>query len=327
MAKWLRRLLLTGLAGAVFFGVAYWQFLHWLDAPGPARQTELVVLQRGEGLGPIAVRLQDRGVISSRHLFQLAAIWLDVASALKAGEYAIDAAATPREILNQIALGRVFRRRLTIPEGSTSAEILQMVRKAEAMSGDPGSEPLPEGRLLPETYQYVYADDRLEMLRRMARARDELLARLWQQRAADLPLESEAQAVILASMIEAETPKADERPVVASVFINRLRRGMRLQSDPTVIYGMTLGRYSLEQPLTRADLQKATPWNTYVIDGLPPTPINHPGRASLVAALNPAATRFLYFVADGRGGHVFAETYDQHLKNVAAYRAQQTGKN
>lgn len=323
MPSYLRRLLILGLAGAFAFAAAIWWFDRWVDLPGPLPETRLVVLPRGEGVAGIAERLRSLGAISDARLFRLAAWWTDQFASLRAGEYAIDAGASPRAILAQIAAGRVHRRRLTIPEGHSSAEILRLVQQAEAMVGDLGAEVVPEGRLLPETYQYIYGDDRAEMLRRMARARDDLLARLWPSRDQSLPISSEQQAMVLASMIEAETPKTDERPLVAGVFVNRLRRGMKLQSDPTVVYGMTLGRRELDRPLSRADLQQPTPWNTYVIEGLPPTPINHPGRASIAAALNPASTRFLYFVADGRGGHLFAETYDQHLRNVAAYRAQQ----
>ncbi len=328
MKRLLRLLLALVLAvGAAAAGSAWW-FSQWLDRPGPLSETTLVLLPRGEGLARIAERLHEAGAVADARLFALAGWWTGSGPfghgpALKAGEYAIAAHESPRAILAQIAAGRVFQRKFTVPEGLSSAEILALLGKAEAMSGDLPSAAPPEGSLLPETYNYLHGDSRAEMLRRMGRARDDLLQRLWASRDPALPYADMAQAVIMASIVEAETPKADERPVVAGVFVNRLRRGMRLQTDPTVIYGITRGLRELDRPLSRADLAQPTPWNTYVIDGLPPTPINHPGRASLAAALAPAATKYLYFVADGSGGHFFAETYEQHLRNVAAYRAQQ----
>jgi UPF0755 protein len=192
-----------------------------------------------------------------------------------------------------------------------------------ALSGDWPAGPVPEGSLLPETYNFIHGDTRSDLLARMRKGQQDLLDRLWTGRAADLPLASPEQAVILASIVEAETPLAAERPRVAGVYLNRLKRGMRLQADPTVLYGITRGDPERDKPLTRADLAQETPWNTYAIAGLPPTPINNPGRASLAAVLQPERNDFLYFVANGKGGHVFAETYDQHLRNVAAYRASQ----
>ena len=308
--------------GAATAGAAWW-FERWLDQPGPLSETTLVLLPRGEGLARIAARLQEAGAVADARLLLLAGWWTGDAPALKAGEYAIAPHESPRAILAQIAMGRVFQRKFTVPEGLSSAEILALLGKAEAMSGDLPAALPPEGSLLPETYNYLHGDTRADMLRRMARARDDLLQRLWASRDPALPYADMAQAVIMASIVEAETPKAEERPVVAGVFVNRLRRGMKLQTDPTVVYGITQGLRELGRPLSRADLAQPTPWNTYTIDGLPPTPINHPGRASLTAALAPASTKFLYFVADGSGGHLFAETYDQHLRNVALYRAQQ----
>jgi UPF0755 protein len=201
--------------------------------------------------------------------------------------------------------------------------IRRLVEAGEALSGNWPSASVAEGSLLPETYQYIHGDSRAELVARMRKAQEELLAELWPKRAAGLPLGSPAQAVVLASIVEAETPVPAERPRVAGVYLNRLKRGMKLQADPTVAYGITRGERELERPLTLNDLARPSAWNTYTIDGLPPTPINHPGRASIAAVLQPEAHDFLYFVADGKGGHVFARTYDEHLKNVAAYRATQ----
>lgn len=319
LARWLLALLLVAGAGAG--GAVFW-FQAWLDKPGPLTRPALVLLPRGSGVDGIAQRLEAAGAVADQRLLRLAAAWTGKAAQLKAGEYALEPGDTPRALLERIAAGKVHFRKFTMPEGWSSGDVLRALAQAEAMTGTVPAR-LDEGSLLPETYLYIHGDARADLLQRMARGRDEALARLWAQRSADLPLQNPAQAVILASIVEAETPLAEERPQVAGVFINRLRRGMKLQSDPTVIYGITLGERELERPLTRADLAQPTPWNTYTIDALPPTPINHPGRASLAAVLNPASTKALYFVADGKGGHVFAETYEQHLRNVAAYRASQ----
>ena len=323
MKRILRWLLAVSLAALLALAGAYAWFLSWLDAPGPSGQETVVLIPRGTGIAGIAQRLVQQQVVSHVKLLELAAWYTDTAGRLKAGEYLFPAAETPRRALERIAAGRVMVRRLTIPEGLSSAAIRQLVEAAEAMSGEWPKEPVPEGALLPETYHYVYGDNRADLVARMRKSHENLLAELWAKRASDLPLTTPEQAVILASIVEAETPIPAERARVAGVYINRLRKGMRLQADPTVVYGLTKGERELDRPLSRADLAKATPWNTYTVDGLPPTPINHPGRASLAAVLQPEQHDFIFFVADGKGGHLFATTYEQHLKNVAAYRASQ----
>jgi UPF0755 protein len=210
-------------------------------------------------------------------------------------------------------------RRLTLPEGITVAQAVAVLRGAEGMEGDVAAEPA-EGELLPDTYFYSWGDSRDRMLTRQRRAMTELLKGLWEKRAADLPLKTPHEALVLASIVEKETGVAEERPRIAAVFINRLRRGMRLQADPTTIYGITQGKAPLDRPLSRADLEAHNAWNTYVIDGLPPTPIAIPGRAALAAVLNPPATDDLYFVSDGSGRHVFASTLAEHNRNVARLR-------
>lgn len=323
MKRLMRTLLAILLAAALACAGGYVWFQSWLDAPGPAQRDTVVLIPRGSGVAGIAQRLAEAGVVDRARLLELAAWQTGLSAALKAGEYQFAPAESPRAVLERIAAGRVLVRRLTIPEGQTSAEIRRMVEAAEAMSGNWPAGPVPEGSLLPETYHYVYGDSRPELVARMRKARDDLLAELWGKRASGLPLAEPAQAVILASIVEAETPLPAERPRVAGVYLNRLKRGMRLQADPTVAYGITRGEKELDRPLSRDDLTRPSPWNTYTSDGLPPTPINHPGRASLAAALQPESHDFLFFVADGKGGHVFAQTYEQHLRNVAAYRASQ----
>lgn len=323
MKRLLRGLLALLLAVAIVVVGAWLWYASWLDTAGPLAQERIVLIPRGTRVAGIADRLAEGGVLDHARVVEFAAWQTGLGGSLKAGEYQFGPGDTPRTVLEKIAAGRVLARRLTVPEGEITVEIRRLVETAEAMTGNWPATPVSEGSLLPETYQYIYGDSRAEVVARMRKAREELLAELWPKRAANLPLATPEQAVILASIIEAETPVAAERPRVAGVYLNRLKRGMKLQADPTVAYGITRGARELERPLTLNDLAQATPWNTYTIDGLPPTPINHPGRASLTAALQPESHDFLYFVADGKGGHVFARTYDEHLKNVAAYRATQ----
>jgi UPF0755 protein len=298
-------------------------FFHWLtrgfDQPGPAQSDIVLVLPKGEGLSAIAARLKEAGVLVHEWPFAVGVWRAGSARSLKAGEYRFPAAVTPRGVMDLLIEGRVVVRRLTVPEGLTAFQIAVLVNGAEAMSGQ--AEPAAEGSLLPDTYHYAWGDDRAAMVQRLRRAMTDTLAELWAKRAANLPLKTPEEAVVLASIVERETGIAAERPLVAGVFINRLRRGMRLQSDPTVSYGIS-PQAPLDRALSRADLAQAHRWNTYVIDGLPPTPIANPGRASLEAVLNPAATDALYFVADGSGGHAFARTLDEHNRNVAKWRAQ-----
>ncbi len=227
-----------------------------------------------------------------------------------------------RDTLELMVSGKTVARRLTLPEGLTSFEVVALVQKAEGLEGEVQAVP-PEGTLLPETYHYARGETRAEVVARMGRALDQVLDELWPERAPGLPISSPEQAVVLASIVEKETAVADERPLVASVFVNRLKKGMRLQSDPTVVYGLTGGKGPLGRALTRKDLQTPSPYNTYLADGLPPGPIANPGRASIEAVLNPAKTEYLYFVADGDGGHRFAKTLAEHNRNVAQWRKRQ----
>lgn len=323
MKRMLRALLATLLVAAISLSAGWLWYSAWLDEAIPLTQETVVLIPRGTRVAGIAGRLADAGVVTSARVMEFAAWQTGTAPSLKAGEYQFAPGDTPRIVLERIAAGKVLVRRLTIPEGELTVTIRRLVEGGEALTGVWPAAPVPEGSLLPETYHYVHGDARGDIVARMRKAREDLLAELWPKRAAGLPLINPEQAVILASIVEAETPVPAERPRVAGVYLNRLKRGMKLQADPTVAYGITRGERELERPLTLNDLGQPTAWNTYTIDGLPPTPINHPGRASLAATLQPEAHDFLYFVADGKGGHVFARTYDEHLRNVAAYRASQ----
>jgi len=289
------------------------------EAVGPLDRERTVVIPRGQGIRDIAELLRREGVIEQPLLFVGAATLLRVSNDLKAGEYLFERQVSVRDVLDTLVEGRAILHQVTIPEGLTSEQIVQKLLEADILTGTVGEVP-KEGTLLPETYKVSRGTTRDQLLGRMVVAQKHLLQEVWERRAPDLPVKSPEELVALASIVEKETGKADERTRVASVFINRLVRRMRLESDPTIIYGLVGGKGTLGRPLSRADKAQLTPYNTYVIFGLPPGPIANPGRASLEAAANPSRTRELYFVADGTGGHVFAETYDQHLKNVARWR-------
>ncbi|MSO77158.1 MAG: endolytic transglycosylase MltG [Alphaproteobacteria bacterium] len=304
------------LAGAGI-GAGGW---HAWTRPGPHGKDERVLLARGSGARDIAALLRAAGVIREPWVF-LAAARL-TAGHLQAGEYVVPAGLDMRGVRAMLVGGDRLVRRLTIPEGLTLQQVLRRLEAAEGLVGD-----LPqaatEGSLLPTTFYYEWGDGRRAMLARMQSAMAAALARLWPTRAADLALASLEDAVVLASIVERETAIDAERPRVAAVFFNRLARGMRLQSDPTVVYAVSAGAGVLARPLSKADLAQDHPYNTYTRDGLPPGPIASPGLASLAAVLNPAKSDELYFVADGSGGHVFARTLPEHNRNVARWRALQ----
>ena len=303
--------LLAGLAAG-----GWWYARGVFAAPGPAAEPVQMVVPRG-GTAAIADALAERGVIRDPRAFLVAA-WLTRDSGpLRAAEFVFPARASLREVLEVLRRARPVQRRLTIPEGLTARQIVALIERAEGLTGE--VPPFDEGALLPETYAYQWGDARAAIVRRADAAMSSALAEIWANRAPNLPLRSARDALILASIVERETGKAEERARVAGVFINRLRRNMPLQSDPTAAYAAADGGV-LERPLTRADLDRDHPFNTYRIRGLPPGPIASPGRDSLRAAVQPEATEFLFFVADGQGGHAFARTLDEHNRNVARWR-------
>ncbi len=305
-------------AGLVVAGLAYYGY-EAFRAPGLSEEETTVVVPRGSSLSDIAQSLADEGVIADPLVFRIAARLTKQARSLKAGEYAFPAAASMEVVLGILSSGKTVARSLTIPEGLTSREIVGLIGEAPGLVGEIDALP-PQGSLLPETYHYSFGDDRNELLSRMASAMQRTLEELWPQRDEGLPFDTPEEAVALASIVEKETGVADERPLVASVFVNRLRRGMRLQSDPTVIFALTEGEQPLGRALTRRDWKVEHPYNTYVISGLPPGPIANPGRAAIAAVLQPAESTFLYFVAAGDGGHAFAETLKEHNRNVRKWQ-------
>jgi UPF0755 protein len=287
-------------------------------APGPAREDVTVFLPRGASLGAIAAALEEVEVVEGAFTFELLVRLSGDAGRLRAGEYRFPAHATAAEAARMIEGGATLKRRFTVVEGLTNGIVLALLADADGMDGAvPGA--AGEGTLLPETYQYEWGDTRTAMVARMQQAMDETTATVWAARAPGLPLESPDELRVLASIVERETSLPEERPHVAGVFVNRLRVGMRLQSDSTVAYALLL-RGEEARELTDADIALDHPYNTYQIAGLPPGPIANPGLASLQAAANPLDTPDLYFVADGTGGHAFAATLADHNRNVARYR-------
>lgn len=309
------------IAGATLAGGGTVMLHRAYSDPGPLRADTSVVIPRGASGQTIASTLVEAGVAADTRLFAVALRFLAPERPLRAGEYAFSAGVSLRDVIAKLQAGDTVVRRLTIAEGLTTREILALIENAEGLSGPtPIASEIGEGTMLPETYHFSLGDTRVALVGRMRAARDAGLARLWAMRKDGLPLASPEEALILASIVERETAVPDERARVAGVFINRLKRGMRLQSDPTVAYGLTEEGVPLDRPLLRTDLVIDHPYNTYVHRGLPPGPIANPGLASIEAVLNPAETKDLYFVADGTGGHAFARTLAEHNRNVARWR-------
>lgn len=313
-----RGLAIAALSFAFFAALFIWALAERYSRTGPSTADIQLVIPRGAGAEDIARLLVERGVLASPWAFLAGSRWDGTLPRFKAGEYLFAAGVSARAAGELLASGRTVQRRITFAEGLMSAQIVELLRAAEGFDGTLDTVP-PEGSLLPETYFYSWGEPRGRTLERAQRAMRETVAELWEKRAPDLPLATPAEAVVLASIVERETAHADERGRVAAVFVNRLRRKMRLQADPTVAYGLSPG-VPLGRPLSRADLDTRHAWNTYAIEGLPPTPIANPGRAALAAVLNPPADDALYFVADGEGRHVFARTLPEHNRNVARLR-------
>ena len=302
---------------AVGLALGFAKYLY--DTKGPLPHSEVIVIPKGEGVSEIADRLERKNIIIDKRVFKAAVMYFGVQNKLKAGEYEITKQASMRQVLDHLLEGKSIMHSLAFPEGLTTQQLVERISANEMLKGELTTLP-EEGSLLPDTYLFTRGTERNELVRRMRTAQQKFLENLWNQRHEDLPFTTKEEALILASIVEKETGIAGERPHIAGVFINRLRKGIRLQSDPTIIYGLVGGVGKLGRGIRKSELEKETPYNTYKINGLPPTPIANPGRAAIEAVLRPKATEDLYFVADGTGGHVFAKTLKEHEKNVREWR-------
>lgn len=314
----------------VFLALAAGGLLYYgkirFDSAGPLTTDQTILVPNGASLATISdlLRRADvidprQGLLSDATIFELGVKAYRSTGALKAGEYLIPAQSSMRSIMDTLVQGKSILHIVTLPEGLTSLQIVERLRAADKLVGEINDIPA-EGSLLPESYKFTRGTTRQDIINRMRREQDKVLKAVWESRVGDLPVKTPQELVVLASIVEKETGRADERPRVAGVFINRLNQGIKLQSDPTIIYGLVGGKATLGRSILRSEISKPTPYNTYVIEGLPPGPIANPGRAALEAVANPSRTRDLFFVADGTGGHAFAETLAEHNKNVARWR-------
>jgi UPF0755 protein len=324
-----RRGILISLASAVVTVVialiiaaaAAWFALY---GSGPSERETTVLFRKGAGVGEIAAALERKNVIASADIFRVASQFTGADRKLKAGEYNFPAGVRLAEVLRKMAAGQVVRHFVTVPEGRTSAQVVVALNAQQVLVGE--VDVPPEGSILPDTYEVMRGETRADVLTRMRAARDALLAELWDKRAPNLPIKTPEEAIILASIVEKETGVASERARVAAIFVNRLNKGMRLESDPTIIYSITKGE-PLRRGIRQSELLAVTPYNSYQVAGLPPTPIANPGKAAIIATLHPATTDDIYFVADGSGGHAFASTLAVHQQNVIRWRQIEAKRN
>jgi UPF0755 protein len=313
-------LILIAIAGGIMFVVAKQRF----EAAGPLEKEKVINIPPRLGIRDIADLLVREGVIDHPWTFVVSAMLAKTHDDLRFGEYQFPKQASLHDVINTIIDGKVVQHQITIPEGLTSDQIVQRLLETDILSGNIKEIPR-EGSMLPESYRYPRGASRDQVIQRMQQAQARVVQEVWERRMPDLPLRTPQQLVILASIVEKETGRPDERTRVAAVFVNRLKQRMKLQSDPTIIYGIAGGKATLGRPILKSEIEQHTPYNTYVIEGLPPGPISNPGRAALEAVASPARTKEFYFVADGTGGHAFSETLEQHQRNVARLRALEQG--
>lgn len=314
MKKLLLLLLIAGCATIAFF------YDYAIHQPMPVDRDILFLVQKGDSLNKIAKKLKEYGLVKNEYLFIFYSRINKIYPQVKAGEYLFDKNISLVQLSEKLVSGKVYLRKITFPEGLTSKEIHELLKNNEFLNKEEFAIP-SEGSILPETYTFSRGDSPKKIIKQSQKARDDVLEQIWNGRDENLPLNSKEQLLILASIVEKETGIGAERAEVASVFINRLRLGMLLQTDPTVIYAVTGGKEDLNRPLTRKDLMIDSPYNTYKYAGLPPAPICNPGKDAIFAAAHPANTSYLYFVASGKGGHNFAKSLDEHNDNVRKWRA------
>ncbi len=322
---------LVAILGGAAVGASWVWFQNELIKEGPATEGAAFAVEPGESLSSVAKRLQDDGLIRDARLMRFKARLDGTQLAIKTGEFQIPARASLGTVLDTLIEGKSVVYKLTLPEGRTTGQLMKIIEADPVLTGDM-PETLPdEGTLLPDTYLFNRGTTRAQIIARIEKAQTDLIDELWDKRRADIPVATPQEAIILASVVEKETGNAGEQPEIAALFTTRLKRGMRLESDPTIIYGISKGEplYNAQgqrRTLRRSEIDRKTEWNTYQVDGLPKTPICNPGRGAIAAVLNPPDTEYIFFVADGKGGHLFAETLAEHNRNVAAYRKYERGE-
>ncbi|MBL0371221.1 endolytic transglycosylase MltG [Rhizobium sp. KVB221] len=300
--------------------LVYYAF-HEYRAPGPLETDTTFLVRSGAGINEVGISLERKDIVSQARVFNAVSLFLFGDKGLRQGEYEIKAHSSMLDVMELLRSGKSIQYAVTLPEGLTVKQIFRKLSTDPVLEGDLPVELPPEGSLRPETYKFTRGYKRADVVEQMKIAQAKLVDEVWDKRDTDLPIATKEEMLILASIVEKETGKSDERPQVASVFLNRLKKGMRLQSDPTILYGLYGGDgRPADSAILKSDIDKETPYNTYVIKGLPPTPIANPGRAALEAVANPSRTNYLYFVADGTGGHAFATTLEEHNANVKRWR-------
>jgi UPF0755 protein len=309
---------------AVLLGVSFAVGKHRFDTPGPLDADKVVNIPPRYGIRDIADLLVKEGVIEHPLTLIAGSLLTKSHEELRFGEYQFTKHASLHDVLDTLVSNKVVQHQVTLPEGLTSEQMVQHLLETDIFTGNIREIP-HEGSMLPESYRFPRGTPRDQVVQRMQQAQKRVIQEIWDHRAPDLPLRTPDQLVTLASIVEKETGRADERSRIAAVFVNRLKQHMKLQSDPTIIYGLVGGKGTLGRPIMRSEIEQPTPYNTYVIEGLPPGPIANPGRAALEAVANPARTKELYFVADGSGGHNFSDTLEQHQRGVARLRALERG--
>ena len=321
MGRPIRRIIALGLLfSAILACIGLYFVWSGYTSFGPLKTKVRVIIPKGSGVREIGTLLASAGVIENAFIFTLGVKYTKIGRRMRAGEFEFLPGVSMQKVGKHLVDGEMVKRRLTVPEGLITTEVIKLVVSAEGLRGAVPIN-LAEGIYLPETYFFNYGDTRLSILRRMEKAMREALSEAWSIKSKKINIASAKDALILASIIEKETGIKGERSLVSSVFHNRLRLGLRLQSDPSVYYALTGGKTRLKRPLTRNDLLVESKYNTYREKGLPPGPISNPGKAALRAAVNPVQSDYLYFVANGRGGHSFSKNLKQHNHNVAKFRA------
>ena len=310
---------------SILFAVITWLVCSWIYGEGNLIGNATVIINKGNGSGVVASKLKDAGVINKAWLFKLVARFMKLDKKLKAGEYIFDTKISMYDVLTKLANGDVIYRKITLPEGLTSAQMLKIIDDEKFLTGEITVD-VKDGEMMPDTYSFMYGDTKDSLILQTKKSMSLALENAWKKRNLKLPIRDMNELLTLASIIEKETAIDSERGLVASVFVNRLQKGMRLQTDPTVIYALTMGKKDLGRSLKKKDLKIDSPYNTYKYYGLPPSPICNPGRLSLEAAANPEKSPYLYFVADGKGGHNFSKSLQEHNDNIQNWLKERKAK-